>query len=173
MLRIARHSPIFCTRSASIPAQETPMGRYGPKPEIVRGSGSIVVNPIPVGTPWMWSRLQHLYWSALHRIDQQLYFGPTKKSHPFDYMLSVKEEILRNRDAGPELTKQLLDDFEKHVIARDWLPRQPNFLASGGQGYQTDSVLRYPANRVGVYPHGTPFPFPKIDHNDDGPVELL
>eukprot|EP00906_Rhabdomonas_costata_P009605 RCo013575 len=132
---------------------------------------SIVLKPIPIGQPNVWNRLQHIYWRALHVINDFPYFGPSRFTEPFDYMLGVKEEILRNKNARGLERELLLDDFEKHVLSRDVMPRRVKFFARGGPGYRGWDTYKYPADDVNVFPHGTPNPVQKVDYSDDGPVE--
>eukprot|EP00993_Chasmostoma_nieuportense_P005846 NODE_6462_length_532_cov_21.740741_g6297_i0.p1 GENE.NODE_6462_length_532_cov_21.740741_g6297_i0~~NODE_6462_length_532_cov_21.740741_g6297_i0.p1 ORF type:complete len:138 (+),score=27.16 NODE_6462_length_532_cov_21.740741_g6297_i0:58-471(+) len=129
------------------------------------------VKPIKIGVPLHWSRLQHLYWRALHVIWDFPYAGPSRYSEPFDYMLSLKEEILRNRSVDAKMEKILLDDFEKHIHARDINPRKAHFLSGSGAGFGTQSWHRFNSKALQIYPHGTPNPFPKVCYNDDGPLE--
>jgi len=141
--------------------------------KVTQPQGSVILKPVPIGKPFLWSRVQHLYWSALHVIDNFPWFGPSGLSEPFDYMLSVKEEILKNATAAEGAKERLLDDFEAHIHRRDWMQRRVHYYANGGPGYQTNAALRYTLECRGVWKAGTPIPFPKTDYNDDGPVERL
>uniref|UniRef100_UPI002FE4FACE NDUFB9 n=1 Tax=Euglena gracilis TaxID=3039 RepID=UPI002FE4FACE len=141
------------------------------KVKVTQPQSSIVLKPVPIGEPIIWSRVQHLYWRALHVIEDFPWMGPSQTSEQFDIMLSVKEEIQKNANAAGALKDRLLEDFEAHIKRRDWMQRRVHYFANGGPGYQTFASERHTLEQQGVWKAGTPIPFPKSDYNDDGPVE--
>eukprot|EP01010_Urceolus_cornutus_P001694 NODE_2259_length_593_cov_149.965074_g1785_i0.p2 GENE.NODE_2259_length_593_cov_149.965074_g1785_i0~~NODE_2259_length_593_cov_149.965074_g1785_i0.p2 ORF type:complete len:163 (+),score=43.38 NODE_2259_length_593_cov_149.965074_g1785_i0:54-491(+) len=136
-------------------------------------SWGVVQKPLKIPKNGLiWSRVQILYWSVLHKIDDFPFVGAGRITNPFDYMFSVKQEILRNKDAESPLKEELLDDLEKHIRDRDGMPRRPNHFAAGAPGFDGHMSRRMNPNRLGIYKHGTPIPAEKIIYNDDGPIEI-